>query len=246
MKKIRRALISVSDKKGLEELGKTLQGLGIEILSTGGTARELSGRGIPVREVSQFTGFPEMLDGRVKTLHPKVHGGILARRANKEHARAVKNYGLEYIDMVVVNLYPFETAAAKPDVSEEELLENIDIGGPTMIRAAAKNFEDVAVVVSPDDDSTLIRELPANQRSLPRYTLFRRPRPALRRGEPPHRPGTRAGPAHRHRHRGRERRPDLHEPLCPRPGYRAPHRATARLRARHRRPPPGVPHRRRR
>ena len=104
MKKIRRALISVSDKKGLEELGKTLQGLGIEILSTGGTARELSGRGIPVREVSEFTGFPEMLDGRVKTLHPKVHGGILARRANKEHARAVKNYGLEYIDMVVVNL----------------------------------------------------------------------------------------------------------------------------------------------
>ena len=179
MKKIRRALISVSDKKGLEELGKTLQGLGIEILSTGGTARELSGRGIPVREVSQFTGFPEMLDGRVKTLHPKVHGGILARRANKEHARAVKNYGLEYIDMVVVNLYPFETAAAKPDVSEEELIENIDIGGPTMIRAAAKNFEDVAVVVSPDDYSTLIGELRANQGSLPRETRFRLARTAF-------------------------------------------------------------------
>jgi len=179
MKKIRRALISVSDKKGLEELGKTLQDLGIEILSTGGTARELSGRGIPVREASQFTGFPEMLAGRVKTLHPKVHGGILARRANKEHDRAVKNYGLEYIDMVVVNLYPFETAAAKPNVSEEELIENIDIGGPTMIRAAAKNFEDVAVVVSPDDYSTLMEELRANQGSLPRETRFRLARTAF-------------------------------------------------------------------
>ena len=179
MKRIRRALVSVSDKKGLGELGKTLQDLGIEIVSTGGTARELSGRGISVREVSQFTGFPEMLDGRVKTLHPKIHGGILARRANKEHARAAKNHGIEYIDMVVVNLYPFEATAAKPGVSEEELIENIDIGGPTMIRSAAKNFEDVAVVVSPDDYPALIEELRANRGSLPRETCFRLARAAF-------------------------------------------------------------------
>ena len=179
MKKISRALISVSNKKGLEELGRALKNLDIDILSTGGTARELSSWDISVREVSQFTGFPEILNGRVKTLHPKVHGGILAQRANKEHIQAVKKHNLEYIDLVIVNLYPFEATAAKANVSEKELIENIDIGGPAMIRSAAKNFEYVAIAVSPDDYPSIIEELLHNQGKISRKTRFRLARTAF-------------------------------------------------------------------
>ena len=159
MRKILRALISVSDKRGIAGLARELDVLGIEIISTGGTARLLREAGIAVRDVSEVTGFPEMLDGRVKTLHPKIAGGLLAVRGNPEHMRALEDHGIGRIDMVVVNLYPFEDVAARPDVSFDELIENIDIGGPTMIRAAAKNFQDVAVVTSPDDYTEIAAEL---------------------------------------------------------------------------------------
>jgi len=158
MKKISRALISVSDKTGIVELATGLASLGVEILSTGGTAKLLRQAGMKVRDVSDLTGFPEMLDGRVKTLHPKVHGGLLAIRANPAHQKQVAEQGIEYIDLVVVNLYPFEKTAAKPGVSFEELIENIDIGGPSMIRSAAKNFEDVTVLVDPADYATVLEE----------------------------------------------------------------------------------------
>ena len=159
MEKISRALISVSDKTGIGEFARGLAELGVEILSTGGTARLLREAGVSVREVSEVTEFPEMLDGRVKTLHPKIHGGILAVRSNPEHRRQASEHAIGLIDLVAVNLYPFEKTAAKPGVSTAELIENIDIGGPSMIRSAAKNFEDVAVVVDAADYSSVLAEI---------------------------------------------------------------------------------------
>lgn len=157
--KLSTALISVFDKTGIVEFAQALARLGVTIISTGGTARILREHGLAVQDVSDITGFPEMLDGRVKTLHPRIHGGILAIRSNEAHRQQVKQYEIPWIDMVVVNLYPFQQTAAKPDVTPEDIIENIDIGGPTMIRAAAKNFQDVAVVVDPGDYESLIKEL---------------------------------------------------------------------------------------
>jgi len=151
MSKIQRAILSVTDKAGLVDFARKLSNMGVDLISTGGTAKLLRDSGIAVRDISDLTGFPEMLDGRVKTLHPKVHGGILHRRENPAHASAVAEHGIQPIDMVVVNLYAFEKTAANPGVHFEELIENIDIGGPSMIRSAAKNFQDVAVVTSPSD-----------------------------------------------------------------------------------------------
>src|SRR3989338_4129497 len=146
MLKIKRALISVSDKEGIADFAKELNALGIEILSTGGTAKILSENNISVKEVSEYTGFPEMLDGRVKTLHPKIHAGLLALRDNPQHMQTLKQHSIGLIDMVVVNLYPFEKTTQKLGVSQDEVIENIDIGGPSMLRSAAKNHRDVAVV----------------------------------------------------------------------------------------------------
>jgi len=159
MHKIQRVLISVTDKTGAVEFALELSGMGIEIVSTGGTARLLREAGIPVKDVAEVTGFPEMLDGRVKTLHPKIAGGILAVRSNAAHRRAIEEHGIAPIDMVVVNLYRFEDVAAKAGARLEDLIENIDIGGPAMIRAAAKNYQDVAVVVSPADYGAVIEEM---------------------------------------------------------------------------------------
>ena len=158
-RKIRRALISVSDKTGIVEFAQELRRFGVEIISTGGTARALRESGIEVRDISDVTGFPEMMDGRVKTLHPRIHGGLLALRDNEEHMRAAHEHGIEPIDMVVVNLYPFEQTIAREGVTLEEAIEQIDIGGPSMIRSAAKNFRDVAVVVRPWFYQRLIDEL---------------------------------------------------------------------------------------
>ena len=144
--KVKRALISVSDKGGLTDFAKELSNLGVEILSTGGTASTLREAGINIEEVSDVTGFPEMLDGRVKTLHPIIHAGILARRDNKKHMDTLKKHGIEHIDLIVCNLYPFEKTIQKTNVNIEEVIENIDIGGPTLVRAAAKNYKDVIIV----------------------------------------------------------------------------------------------------
>jgi len=173
LKPIRRALLSVTDKSNLVEFAKALVGHGVELVSTGGTARALREAGLTVRDISDLTGFPEMLDGRVKTLHPKVHGGLLYIRSNAEHAAAVAAHGIEPIDMVVVNLYAFEATARKAGVHFEEIIENIDIGGPSMVRSAAKNFEDVAIVTSAADYATLTEELKANAGSLSRETRWR-------------------------------------------------------------------------
>ena len=159
MTKIRRVLISVTDKTGIIGFAGVLHELGAEIISTGGTARMLREAGVPVKDVAEVTGFPEMLDGRVKTLHPKIAGGILAMRGRAGHMQAIEQHGIPPIDMVVVNLYRFEEVAAKAGVPLDELIEHIDIGGPTLIRAAAKNYQDVAVVVSPDDYDALAREI---------------------------------------------------------------------------------------
>src|SRR5437867_4114645 len=159
MSKIQRAILSVTDKTGLVDFARNLAGLGVELISTGGTAKLLRDSAISVKDISELTGFPEMLDGRVKTLHPKVHGGILHRRENATHRSAVAEHGIQPIDMVVVNLYAFEKTAAKPGVQFEEVIENIDIGGPSMIRSAAKNFQDVAVVTSPSDYNAIADEL---------------------------------------------------------------------------------------
>jgi phosphoribosylaminoimidazolecarboxamide formyltransferase/IMP cyclohydrolase len=169
-KTITRALISVSDKSGIVDFCRTLNQLGIEILSTGGTAKTLAEHHIPVTEVSDYTGFPEMMDGRVKTLHPKVHGGILGRRGIDEAVMAAN--GILPIDMVVVNLYPFAATIAKPGCDFETAIENIDIGGPTMLRAAAKNHADVAVVVNPEDYALILAELSANANQLGGQTRF--------------------------------------------------------------------------
>jgi phosphoribosylaminoimidazolecarboxamide formyltransferase/IMP cyclohydrolase len=157
--RIQRAILSVTDKTGLPEFARKLAALGVEIVSTGGTAKLLRDSGIKVKDVSELTGFPEMLDGRVKTLHPKVHGGILHRRDDPKHAAAIAEHGIAPIDMVVVNLYAFEKTAVKPGVKFEELIENIDIGGPSMIRSAAKNFHDVTVVTSPEDYDAIAEEM---------------------------------------------------------------------------------------
>jgi phosphoribosylaminoimidazolecarboxamide formyltransferase / IMP cyclohydrolase len=156
---IKRALISVSDKAGVVDFSKELSAMGVEILSTGGTAKALRDAGIPVIEVSDYTGFPEMLDGRLKTLHPKIHGGLLSRRDHAQDMEDIRKHGIGTIDLVVVNLYPFEKTISNPDVAFEVAIENIDIGGPTMLRAASKNFGDVAVVVDPADYTMIIEEM---------------------------------------------------------------------------------------
>lgn len=156
---VKRALISVSNKEGIVEFARELSSLGVEIISTGGTADLLAKNGIKVTGISEVTGFPECLDGRVKTLHPKVHGGLLAIRSNPEHMKQIKDLGIEPIDMVVVNLYPFKQTILKENVTLEEAIENIDIGGPTMIRSAAKNYQDVVVIVDPGDYGTVLNEL---------------------------------------------------------------------------------------
>jgi phosphoribosylaminoimidazolecarboxamide formyltransferase/IMP cyclohydrolase len=173
LRRIRRALLSVTDKTGLIEFGRGLASHGIELVSTGGTARVLREAGLTIRDISDLTGFPEMLDGRVKTLHPKVHGGILHIRGNHEHEASIEAHAIEPIDMVVVNLYAFEKTANKPGVALSEIVENIDIGGPSMVRSAAKNFEDVAIVTSVEDYAVLADELAANQGSLGRPTRWR-------------------------------------------------------------------------
>lgn len=173
MPKIQRAILSVTDKTGIVEFARQLQELGVELVSTGGTAKLLRESGLKVKDVSELTGFPEMLDGRVKTLHPKVHGGILHRRADPKHVETVTAHSILPIDMVVVNLYEFEKTAAKPGVHFEELIENIDIGGPSMIRSAAKNFEDVAIVTSPWDYQQIIAEMKEHGGELSRETKWR-------------------------------------------------------------------------
>ncbi len=172
MLKVKRALISVSDKKGLLALAKGLHALGVEILSTGGTARHLRDGNIPVIEVSDYTQFPEMLDGRVKTLHPKIHGGLLARRDKKEHMDQINKHKIGLIDMVVINLYPFEQVIQKKHVSLDEAIENIDIGGPSMLRSAAKNFKSVAVVCNPSRYKDIMQELDTNNGLLSDTVLF--------------------------------------------------------------------------
>ncbi|MBN2290698.1 MAG: IMP cyclohydrolase [Candidatus Glassbacteria bacterium] len=164
--KIKRALISVYDKSGVDSLARTLRACGVEILSTGGTARHLEACGIEIRSVDQFTGHPEILDGRVKTLHPRIHAALLARRDLEEHLAQCAGLGIELIDMVVVNLYPFESTVADENVSLQEAVEQIDIGGPTMLRSAAKNFHAVAVVTSPDQYRTVIEQLESNDGSI--------------------------------------------------------------------------------
>ena len=156
---MKRALISVSDKEGIVPLAKSLEKQGIEIISTGGTSRVLEESGVQIKGISDVTGFPEILDGRVKTLHPNIHSGLLARRSDEAHTAQLNEHGIEPIDLVVVNLYPFKKTIENPDKSFEDAIENIDIGGPTMLRAAAKNFEDVTVVVDPDDYELVLTEL---------------------------------------------------------------------------------------
>ncbi|MFZ6017047.1 MAG: bifunctional phosphoribosylaminoimidazolecarboxamide formyltransferase/IMP cyclohydrolase [Nitrospirota bacterium] len=159
MSKIKRALISVSNKKGIVDFAKALNSMGIEILSTGGTAKTLRDSGIPVKDVSEYTSFPEMLDGRLKTLHPKIHGGLLSRRDNPKDMEDIKKHGIDTIDLVVVNLYPFEETISRPGVTFAEAIENIDIGGPAMLRSASKNFQDVAVIVNPSDYEKIVEEM---------------------------------------------------------------------------------------
>jgi len=163
MEPIRRALLSVTDKSGLADFGKFLADHGVEILSTGGTAKMLRDNGIPVVEVSDYTGFPEMLDGRVKTLHPKIHGGILGRRDLASHREQMEKHGIAPIDLVVVNLYQFEKAVAQPGCTLEDAIENIDIGGPTLLRAAAKNYQAITVVVDPADYPKIMQEMQAHK-----------------------------------------------------------------------------------
>jgi phosphoribosylaminoimidazolecarboxamide formyltransferase/IMP cyclohydrolase len=173
MSSIHRAVLSVTDKSGIVELARQLAQMGVELVSTGGTAKTLREAGIAVKDISELTGFPEMLDGRVKTLHPKVHGGILHMRGNPEHRAAVAEHGIQPIDMVVVNLYAFAKTAARPGVPLAELIENIDIGGPSMVRSAAKNFQDVAIVTSPADYGEIIAEMRASGASLSLATRWR-------------------------------------------------------------------------
>jgi len=159
MRKMERALISLTDKSGIEGFARELVDLGIEILSTGGTAKKLRDSGISVKDVSDFTGFPEILDGRVKTLHPMVHGGLLAQRQNPSHTGQMAKHNIRPIDLVAVNLYAFDKATADPNCTLAHAIENIDIGGPTMLRAAAKNYHDVTVIVDPQDYPQVLAEL---------------------------------------------------------------------------------------
>src|ERR1044071_1907601 len=161
MSKVQRALLSVSDKTGLVAFAQSLAAAGVELISTGGTAKTLRDAGLTVKDISEHTGFPEMLDGRVKTLHPKVHGGLLYIRGNSTHEAAVQQHGITPIDLVVVNLYPFEKAVAKPNVELHEAIENIDIGGPSMLRSAAKNQDSVTVIVDPADYAAVAADVKA-------------------------------------------------------------------------------------
>jgi len=178
---VKRAVISVSNKEGVVEFAKALISMGVEILSTGGTAKTLRDAGISVKEVSEYTGFPEMLDGRVKTLHPKIHGGLLSRRDNLKDMEEIKKHGIDTIDMVVVNLYPFEETISRPGVTFAEAIENIDIGGPTMLRSASKNFQDVAVIVDPSDYKKIIREMKKLKRTLSDRTRLKLAKKVFRR-----------------------------------------------------------------
>jgi len=180
MNKVERVLISVTDKTGIVEFARELSGMGAELISTGGTARLLREAGVPVKDVAEVTGFPEMLDGRVKTMHPNIAGGILAMRSRASHMEAIGQHGIAPIDMVVVNLYRFEDVAARAGAHLEELIENIDIGGPTMLRAAAKNYRDVAAVVSPGDYDAIIDEMRTLGGALSYDTRWRLARKAFR------------------------------------------------------------------
>ncbi len=173
MSKIERALISVTDKSGIEEFARALAGFGVHILSTGGTAKAIAKSGVAITEVSDFTGFPEMLDGRVKTLHPKIHGGILGLRSKSEHLKAMADHNIQPIDMVVVNLYAFEKTVAKPGCALEDAIENIDIGGPTLLRAAAKNYPFVTVITDPIDYLAIIDEMKQSGGNVSEKTNFR-------------------------------------------------------------------------
>jgi phosphoribosylaminoimidazolecarboxamide formyltransferase / IMP cyclohydrolase len=173
MPKIQRAILSVTNKNGIVEFAQKLAGMKVELYSTGGTAKLLRDSGVAVKDISELTGFPEMMDGRVKTLHPKVHGGILHVRSNAAHVAAAREHGIQPIDMVVVNLYAFEKTAAKPGVSFDELIENIDIGGPSMVRSAAKNFRDVAIVTSPNDYGSIVKEMSQSGGELSLATRWR-------------------------------------------------------------------------
>jgi phosphoribosylaminoimidazolecarboxamide formyltransferase/IMP cyclohydrolase len=173
MRKIERAIISVTDKSGVVDFAKSLGRFGVEILSTGGTAKALREGGVSVTDISQYTGFPEMMDGRIKTLHPKVHGGLLGMRDNPEHVKMMKTHGILNIDLVVVNLYQFEKTVAKEGVTLEEAIENIDIGGPTMLRSSAKNFRDVTVIVDPADYGPVLKEMEELKGATSLKTRFR-------------------------------------------------------------------------
>ena len=173
MNKIERAIISVTDKTGVVEFAKRLAGFGVQILSTGGTAKALREGGLKVTDISEYTGFPEMLDGRVKTLHPKVHGGLLGMRDNPEHVKMMKKHGIEKIDLIVVNLYQFEKTVAKEGVTLDEAIENIDIGGPTMLRSAAKNYKAVTVIVDPADYEPVLKEMEEQGGATSLKTRFR-------------------------------------------------------------------------
>jgi phosphoribosylaminoimidazolecarboxamide formyltransferase/IMP cyclohydrolase len=173
MGKIQRAIISVTDKAGIADFARALAEFDVEILSTGGTARVLREAGLTVRDISDYTGFPEMLDGRVKTLHPKVHGGLLGIRDNADHIGMMREHGIENIDMVVVNLYQFEKTVAREGVTLEEAVENIDIGGPAMLRSSAKNYRYVTVVVDPADYDIVLNEMKKNGGATTLGTRFR-------------------------------------------------------------------------
>jgi phosphoribosylaminoimidazolecarboxamide formyltransferase / IMP cyclohydrolase len=173
MSKIERALISVTDKTGIDNFARELLAFGIEVLSTGGTRKVLSQAGLKIREVSDFTGFPEMLDGRVKTLHPRIHGGLLGIRSRKDHLEAMESHGIQPIDLVAVNLYEFEKTVSKPGCMLEDAIENIDIGGPTLLRAAAKNYRFVTVVTDPKDYEEIVKEMKMSGGSVSEATNFR-------------------------------------------------------------------------
>jgi phosphoribosylaminoimidazolecarboxamide formyltransferase/IMP cyclohydrolase len=180
MSRIEHALISVTDKTGIVDFARALSGFGVNIISTGGTAKALRDGGVSVTDISDYTGFPEMMDGRVKTLHPKVHGGLLGLRENPEHREIMEKYGIKPIDLVVVNLYQFEKTVAKEGVSLEEAVENIDIGGPAMLRSSAKNFRDVTVVVDPADYETVLKEMKTHGGETTLETRFRLARKVFR------------------------------------------------------------------
>ncbi len=170
---ITRTIISLTDKSGITDFARELQGFGVELISTGGTARLLRESGLKVVDISEYTGFPEILDGRVKTLHPRVHGGLLGLRDNPEHVGVMKKHDIKNIDMIVVNLYPFEETIAKPGCTLEQAIENIDIGGPSMLRSAAKNYMSVTVVIDPADYPMVLDEMKANKGAVSSRTNYK-------------------------------------------------------------------------